>query len=197
MVLDVARRAGNRIAAHQRIVNDKAEPVEDVAVRKVREMIQIEQEQAHQPFDAVGLPATGDILLAQSNIAARHDPAQHVPVLNLEAGGRARLGTAGVAHLAIGGNEFQLANLKPAQRLAPAFLDIGGGYQRHRGFPYWEGSRLSSDAAQNNSAGTGPAGNPGTITGGRDFCCGAPSSRAVSQGTVAPTPPAPRTALGS
>ena len=57
---------------------------------KFVEMIQVEQEQAHQLFDAVGVPAAGDIFLAQPDIAARHDPAQHIPVVDLEAGAEGR-----------------------------------------------------------------------------------------------------------
>ena len=84
MRLDVARRAGDGIAPHQGIVNHKAQPVYEIAVGKTFQLVQVQQEQADQVFDIVGLPGSGDIFLAQPDIAARHDPAQHIPILDPE-----------------------------------------------------------------------------------------------------------------
>jgi hypothetical protein len=131
MVLDVARRALDRIAPHQGIVDHEADAVEQIAVREILEMVQVEQEQADQPFDIVGFPAADDVLLAQPDIAARHDAAKHVPVPDLEARLRARTSALADRHLAIGGDEFQGAHLQPGNGLAPGFLDKGGGNERH------------------------------------------------------------------
>jgi hypothetical protein len=56
---------------------------------------------------------------------------------------------------AIGRNEFQGAIFQAANGLAPAFLDVGRGYERHSGFPAKGWPRLSADAAQNNSIAIG------------------------------------------
>ncbi len=145
MRLDVARRSRDRIAPHQRIVDHKAEPVEEIAVGEILQMVDIEQEQADQCLDIVGLPAARDIFLAEPDIAARHDPAQHVPVMDLEMGAGAGPFAARDRDFAIGRDEFEPSGFQPRKRLAPAFLHKGRRNQSHP-FPPENGKSITAAA---------------------------------------------------
>ncbi len=131
MRLDVARRARDRIAPHQRVVDDEAEAVEQVAVGEPLQPVEVEQEQRHQILDAVGAPAGRDVFLAEADIAARQDAPEHIPVIDLEAGGGTRTRAPRHRDLAVGRDEFERAEFQAGQRLAPAGLDEGLRDQAH------------------------------------------------------------------
>ena len=104
--------------------------------REILEMIQVEQEQADQLLDIVGVPAAGDIFLAQADIAARHDPAQHIPVMDLKAAsGPGWRAPAPDVTSPLGAMNSSVPIFQRADRLAPAFLDIRSGYQGHALLP--------------------------------------------------------------
>src|ERR1051326_3878783 len=67
MRLNIARRTGNGIASHQRIVDHEKKTVQKIAVGEIFQFVQIEKEQADEGLDIVGLPTARDIFRSEEH----------------------------------------------------------------------------------------------------------------------------------